>query len=351
MLTTYARSFFSKFALIFYVSSLMLLYMDIYFALARAPETAKIAFAATPNGNWDVLLMNPDGTQQVNLTNHPAVDHSPVWSPTGEHILFSSSRYRFQGSTDLYLMNPDGSNVRQVFGKSKDRRAPSWSPDGAQIAYNSSEQGQSIIYIAAIAGQKEERVAFGDGPIWSPDGTEIAFTVGWPERMRITVLNVQTRRQKFLFPPEAQPSWMEQMAWSPTGKRLAFSWLHRVPLRDFLETETIYTVNRDGTDLKQIVPKAGLRAVAPVWSPDGSMLLYQQLIINKGLQKEQWQIFKVAAAGGETIEVGPPGWYSLGDWFDPAYALSVSPQPQLLTTIWAKVKKNNVLSLNILKAF
>ena len=121
MFTTYARSFFSKFALVFYVSSLMLLYMNIYFALARAPETAKIVLAATPNGNWDVLLMNPDGTEQVNLTNHPAADHSPVWSPTGEHILFCSSRDRFQGIADLYLMNPDGSNIRQVFGKSKVR--------------------------------------------------------------------------------------------------------------------------------------------------------------------------------------------------------------------------------------
>ena len=339
MIKTYTKGFFRTFLLIFYLLSLMLLSANKCLVLAQAPTTPKIALAATPNGNWDVLLMNPDGTQQVNLTNHPAADHSPVWSPTGEHILFCSSRDRFQGIADLYLMNPDGSNIRQVFGKSKVRSSPSWSPDGKQIVYTSLEQGQWMIYIATIDNQKEERVTFGGRPIWSPDGTEIAFMVGWPERMRITVLNVQTRRQKFLFPPEAQPSWMEQMAWSPTGKRLAFSWLHRVPLRDFLETETIYTVNRDGTDLKQIVPEAGLRAVAPVWSPDGSMLLYQQLIINKGLQKEQWQIFKVAAAGGETIEVGPPGWYGLGDWFDPAYALSVSPQPHLLTTLWGKVKK------------
>ena len=339
MLTTYARSFFSKFALIFYVSSLMLLYMNIYFALARAPETAKVVLAATPNRDWDILLMNPDGTHQVNLTNHPATDYSPAWSPTGEQIIFSSDRDRFPGSLDLYLMNPDGSNVRQVFQKSKDRAGATWSPDGKHIAYTSLEQGQWMIYIATIDGKKEERVAFGSAAVWSPDGTVIFFNVGWPERMRITVLNLQTRRQKFLFPREAQPSWMGKITWSPSGEKIAFSWLHRVPLKDFLETETIYTISRDGTGLKQIVPEGGLRAVSPVWSPDGGVLLYQQLIINKALQKEQWQIFKVAAAGGETIEVGPPGWYGLGDWFDPAYALSVLPQPHLLTTVWGKVKQ------------
>ena len=123
------------------------------------------------------------------------------------------------------------------------------------------------------------------------------------------------------------------------SNRLAFSWLHRVPLKDFLEPQTIYTVNRDGGDLKQIVPEAGLRAVNPMWSPDGNMLFYQQLIMDKALGKKRWQIFKVAAIGGEPTEVGPPSWYSLGDWFDPAYALPVLPQPHLLTTTWAEVKK------------
>ena len=333
------KRFFSRLPLTLYIISLLLLCQSGDHSFAKAPNTAKVVFAATPNGNWDILLMNPDGTQQVNLTKHPAADHSPTWSPTGEQILFVSDRDRFRRSPDLYLMNPDGSNIRQVFGKSKVRSSPSWSPDGKQIVYTSLEQGQWMIYIATIDGQKEERMAFGGGPIWSPDGTEIAFTVGWPERMRISVLNVETGRQKFLFPPEPQPSWIAERAWSPSGEKIAFSWLHRAPLRDFLETQTIYIVNRDGTDLKQIVPEAGLEADNPVWSPDGSVLLYQQFIMNEALKKREWQIFKIAASGGESIEVGPPGWYSLGDWFDPAYALPVSPQPQLLTTTWGGIKQ------------
>ncbi len=338
MLKTYARGYVKKFPLIFFVFSLMVLSTNMSLGLAKAPDTAKIVLAATPNGDWDILLMNPDGAQQINLTNHPATDYSPAWSPTGEQILFSSDRDRFPGSLDLYLMDADGRNVQQVFGKSRERVAAVWSPDGTQIAYCSQEQGQSVLYISTIDGRKEERVAFGCGPEWSPDGTEIAFITGWPN-MRITILNVETYRQKFLFPPGAQPSWMEKMAWSPSGDRLAFSWLHRVPLKDFLETQTIYTVNRDGGGLKQIVPEAGLRAVNPMWSPDGSVLFYQQLIMDKALEKKQWQIFRVAAIGGEPVEVGPSGWYSLGDWFDPAYALPVSPQPHLLTTTWGEIKK------------
>ena len=321
-------------------STLILICSGICSVLAEAPKTAKIVLAATPNRDWDILLMNPDGTQQVNLTNHPATDYSPAWSPTGEQILFASDRDRFSGSMDLYLMDPDGSNVRQVFGKSRDRSAATWSPDGKHIAYSRWEHGEIVTYTATIDGKNEERLASGGSPTWSPNGTEIAIVTGVPNiHHQISFINFQTRRQKIFFPRKARPSWMGSIKWSPTGDKLAFSWLHQVPLKDFLETETIYTVNRDGAGLKQIVPEVGLRAVAPVWSPDGSMLLYQQLIIDKALKKKQWQIFKVAAIGGESVEVGPPGWYGLGDWFDPAYALPVSPQPQLLTTIWAKVKK------------
>ena len=77
--------------------------------------------------------MNPDGSEQVNLTQHRASDTSPVWSPTGEQILFVSDR---GGNKDLYLMNADGTNARKVFQKLVGRENPTWSPDGKQLAYH-----------------------------------------------------------------------------------------------------------------------------------------------------------------------------------------------------------------------
>ncbi len=326
---------------LFYAFSLILVCSSVVHIWAKAPNTAKIVFVSARDGNRELYLMNPDGSEQVKITNHRADEITPVWSPTGEQIIFASDRDADPGHGDLYLMDPDGSNVRPVFAKSADRQLATWSPDEKWIAYTRREPSGSFIYIATIDGKNEERVAIGSGPAWSPDGTEIAFRVSLKkEHVQISLLNVHTRKQKVIFPPKAIPSWMGgRIVWSPRGDKLAFSWLNRVPLKDFLETETIYTVNRDGTRLTQIVDEAGPRAISSAWSPNGDELIYTQEIDN------YLQLFKVDLSSRIPIQlthiVGLSRFQanSQADWFDPAFALAVSPQPQLLSTIWGKVKK------------
>ena len=151
---------------LFFVVSVALLCASISLVFAKAPTTAKIAFGSARDGNREIYIMNPDGTQQMNLTRHKADDVSPAWSPTGEQILFASDRERphVPPSWDLYLMDADGKNVRRVFEKSEDRRHPTWSPDGEQIAYTRFDRGVGYIYIATIDGKNEERVAIGGTP-------------------------------------------------------------------------------------------------------------------------------------------------------------------------------------------
>jgi Tol biopolymer transport system component len=313
---------------VLYVLSVFIFCAPLCPILAKAPDTPKIVFAAWRDGNHrDIYLMNPDGSEQVNITNHRADDVSPIWSPTGEHILFVSDR---DGPRDLYLMNPDGANVRRVFGKSARRGGPTWGPDEKQIVYNHGPPGNSFIYIGTIDGKKEERMAIGGQPTWSPDGTQIVFRSGALNKpRRFSLLYVKTNRQTF-FPFPKEPMWVRGPAWSPSGDKLAFSW-HIDGFRE----EAIYVVNRDGTDPQEIVGSLTTRATDPIWSPDGTELLHTQLI------NRELHIFKVALDGGKPVQLTHEGWNYMGDWFDPAYALPVSPQPQLLTTQWGDVKKGN----------
>ena len=312
--------------------------------VAKAPTTAKIVFTSARDNNREIYIMNPDGSGQVRLTHHRADDAMPTWSPTGEQILFASDRDRFPLSRDLYLMDPDGKNVRRVFGKSKDRSSAVWSPDGKQIAYKRREPSGSFVYIATIDGKNEEKIAFGGSPTWSPDGEEIAFLTGWPERMQITLLNVNTRKQKVFFPKPVRPSWMTSPAWSPSGNKVAFTWLHKAPLKEFVDTETIYIINSDGTGLEQITSDNAPRETSPVWSPQGDALLYDKTDKNNRLQifkitlgsdvSEQLTDTFIPKVFGNFFQANSPG-----DWFDPAFALPVASQPQLATTIWGRVKQ------------
>jgi len=59
----------------------------------------------------------------TNLTNHPAMDIEPDWSPDGEWVVFSSNR---GGNFDLYIMKPDGSELARLTTDPDKDSDPSW---------------------------------------------------------------------------------------------------------------------------------------------------------------------------------------------------------------------------------
>ena len=327
----------------------LVLNIGIFPVPAKAPTTPKILFTSARDGNRDVYIMNPDGSEQVNLTQHPADDQGAIWSPTGEEILFASNRgHKVWGTWDLYLMDPDGKNVRRVFKKETFRKDPTWSPNGKQIAYNNVnwDAGESHIYIATLGEQEEERVVEGFAPAWSPNGGELAYVTYILNARRVTLIDIRTRKQERLLPRKAN-AWQNSPSWSAAGDKLAFSWnTHKVPpieakrpVWDAWETtETIYIVNRDGTGLQQLVDEAGPYAQYPALSPNGEEVLYTQEL------NGYFQVFKVHVNSRIVTQLTHIVGLSLlqanagGDWFDPAYTLPVSPQPHLLTTTWGDVK-------------
>ena len=332
--------------LIFSLILLMLICGTMCPLFAKAPTIPKILFTSSRDGNREVYMMNPDGSEQVNLTQHPARDAGGVWSPTGEQILFVSDR---GGVRDLYVMDADGTNVRRVFKKKirAQRYAATWSPDGKQFAYNylDWDPRKSGLYLGTFGEEAVEPLPYGHSPEWSPDGSEIACSVSHALGSRLTFINVDTRgREQPL--PDKTLQWQSTPCWSVTGDRLAISGnKHPIPAildRDLHEAWndkfTVFILNRDGTGLRQLVEEAGPGAGPSALSPDGSEVVYTQEINGQG------QIFKLDINSGVRTQLthiaGAFRQANIGgDWFDPAYALPVSPQPALLTTTWGKVKK------------
>ena len=86
---------------------------------------AKIAFASGRSGNYDIYLMDTDGSNRTRLTSNPAHDELPSWSPDSAKISFTSDR---DSNYEIYVMNADGSNVIRLTNNPAADRNPSWSP-------------------------------------------------------------------------------------------------------------------------------------------------------------------------------------------------------------------------------
>ena len=288
-------------------------------------RAGKIAFASNRDGSWDIWTMNPDGSDPVNLTRDVASDFKPTWSPTGEQILFVSFR---EGGESLYLMDADGSNIRRVFDNWHSRSPAAWAPDGKRIA----SVRDGVLYILTLDDKSVVPVAetgFGSigDPAWSPDGKEIAFTYLRPKRgYELRLLNVETLKQTLLlgelekYPVKFDP------AWSPNGEQIAFV-LHKFrPILSHTDAfawqdeETIYIINRDGRNLRQLVSEKGPDALHPTWSPDGKEIIYQQGIHLPEVGDIR-QFFKIDVNSRAKTQLTHEGANRDPNWFVPPASL------------------------------
>ncbi len=90
----------------------------------RYARRGKIAFRSFRDGNLEIYVMNADGSGQPNLTNSPAFDFAPAWSPDGSRIGFWSDR---DGNREVYVMNADGSNPTRLTNNPASDWQPAWS--------------------------------------------------------------------------------------------------------------------------------------------------------------------------------------------------------------------------------
>jgi hypothetical protein len=255
-------------------------------ATAGAALSANIVFVTHPShaacdapagsDPCHVAVMNTDGVGRV-ITSGAGNDVDPAWSPDGTRIVFARA---MGGNYDIWVMNADGSGQTQLTHGPRNERYPSWSPDGTHIAYRGypNVTGGSAIFTMDRFGASQTAVPHtsgGDQPAWSPDGQRIAYTAtatSDPKDDRIWVIGVggDSPRQLTNTPGVSD----RYPAWFPSATTIAFRRLDpATPGRELWQIACDDAQCRTGGTVTDLTSALGVGRAAS-WSPDATSVVF-----------------------------------------------------------------------------
>jgi Tol biopolymer transport system component len=238
--------------------------------------------------------MSVDG-ELTQLTDDPADDVDPVWSPDGSKLAFSSNR---AGMHHIYVMNADGSSPAQITNANADDSEPAWSRDGKRIAFVRSVDGSPEIHVVNADGSNEARLTFDPAvdvaPNWSPDG-RIFFTSNRDGQREIYFMNADGRDVRRFTTTGARSS-----VWSPDGSKVAFIAVSHEP-GSSLNWLQVFVADPNGGNIR-MVTKEPQSSFAPAWPADGASIIFA--VDNLGVSAN---IFQVDLNGGnrKRLTAGP----------------------------------------------
>lgn len=246
-------------------------------------------------------------TQLTSGRNHH--DQHPKWSPDGRRISFVSSR---GGNFDLYVMNADGTNVTRVTDHAANDFDPIWMPDGQSMIFSSERDSRSDLYRVWLADRRVVRlthhfVGRAIMPSVSPDGRLVAFAAQTLQRLQfwefqIHILDLATGNTRAL-DNTGGACWP---SWSPDGKQLANVLLAKEP-------STLQIRGADGNGVRELVGDPKRWHYYPDFSKDGAWLAFS--VSPAHHEDEDWDLAISAPDGSKyhRLTTGP-GNDRLPDW-------------------------------------
>ena len=233
----------------------------------------------------------------MRLTNNLADDDSPVWSPDGKKITFTSNR---DGTRNIYVMNSDGGNVKQLTDGAGINNSATWSPDSQKLLFESSRDGNAEIYVMNSDGSDQKRLTFnpttdGGPAVFSPNGEKIAFARSAAiegdafYNFDIYTMNADGGDVQRL---TTDPEYDAGPKWSPDGSKIVF-----ISGRD--KNFDVFVMNADGSDQKNLT-NSHENEVPIGWAPDGQKIIYNA---DSASKREFYEVWIMNADGSNRQQI------------------------------------------------
>jgi len=234
-------------------------------------QNGKIAFSVDDwgYGSGFIYTMNPDGSNQTQLTSGSGGDSEPAYAPDGSKIVFTSAR---DGNAEIYVMNSDGSGQTRLTNDPASDSQPAFSSDGSKVAFTSERDGNAEIYVLNADSSGTPTRLTNDGaadvdPAFSPDGSKIAFTSERDGNKEVYAMDADGADPIRL---TNDPTDDFQPAYAPDGSKIAFA-----TKRDGLNSE-VYVMNQDGSGQTGLTNGSDdYTDFGPTFSPDGSKIAFE----------------------------------------------------------------------------
>ncbi|MBN1343698.1 MAG: PD40 domain-containing protein [Phycisphaerae bacterium] len=276
----------------------------------------KVLWESYRDGNWDLWIMNADGSDKRNLTGTKDVDEMyPKASPDGTKVCFVADEGKGKDKArSVYVMNIDGTDRKLVAQKG---RWPCWSHDGKTIAYMKSRPGPYTTDHAATKGMVFCDLATGKHAShvneqlerilctsWSPDRKWFVCTASgvMGHGFAIVAFQADGVRNVGLL-ASSQGAWQCRPDFAPDGKHIAYAKARGTGPKD-----KIFSIETASVDLNAPEPKLSDRrevvtAGWPIelyhadWSPDGKYIVYSRGPREMNRMKPQRAIIAIQAPG------------------------------------------------------
>jgi len=249
-----------------------------------SPDGNHVVFGVTwydlkeNNGTRDIYSIPVSGGEMKNLTNTPASEYNAIWRPDGKKIAYLGYQ---SGSTQIWEMNPDGTDHKQVSDVPGDINGFQYSPDMKHIMFIMDVKLDNTVQdvypdLPKADARIIDDLMYRHWDNWHDYQYSHVFVAPYENGKMGTHKDIM--KDERWDSPLAPYGGMEELAWAPDSKKIAYSAKKLIGKDWAVSTDSdVYLYDLENGATKNLTEGMPGYDKCPVFSPDGRFMAWQSM--------------------------------------------------------------------------